>query len=89
MHGDATAEQSKDPQLRVAMEFLQNGSLPSDEVAAKKLVIQASLLTMVAGILFYLDPRRKNCKRTVVPHHLQEKIINESHRGVYSGHFAL
>ena len=85
---DFAAEQVKDPDLLEVVEFIRDGKAPKDDRRAKKLAAREALFTMVDGILYYLDPRRDNRKRAAVPHHLHEKILQESHRGVYSGHFA-
>lgn len=85
---DYAAEQMKDPEVREVMEFLQTRKIPEDDCKAKKLAAREALFTLVDGILYYLDHRRDHRKLVVVPCHLREVILRESHRGVYSGHFA-
>ena len=85
---DYAAEQAKDSDLREVVECLHSGKIPDNHSRAKKLVARESLFTLVDGILYYLDHRRDNRKRVAVPRHLREKVLQESHRGVYSGHFA-
>ena len=43
----------------------------------------------MSGILYYIDPRKRNCKRTVLPQHFQKTVIAEAHGGPFSGHFAV
>ena len=81
-------EQSRDADLCEMMRFLRDGTVPADECKARKLAAQGSMFSLVDGILYYIDHRRSNQKRAVVPHHLRKGVLQESHRGVYSGHFA-
>ena len=69
-------------------DFLQNGVLPEDSNRAKKLAAQESLFALIDGILYYVDPRHGNRKRIAVPSHLREQLLEENHRGIYSGHFS-
>ena len=85
---DYAAEQRKDSGLKEVMEFLGEGKLPENPDRAKKLVAQESLFSLIDGILFYIDHRHGNRKRVAVPHHQQEKLLQENHRGVYSGHYS-
>ena len=40
------------------------------------------------SVLYYIDPKRKSRKRTVVPHHLKERLIKSVHGGPLAGHFS-
>ena len=80
-------EQKKDPEVHEMMTYLSDGQLPKCEGKAKK-IVQASLFTLVDEILYYLDPKRDNHKRCVVPCHLRSKIMEENHSGPMSGHFS-
>ena len=68
--------------------FLQDGTLPDDPTKAKKLIAQESVLVLVGGILYYVNPHGDYKRRAAVPSHLREQLLNENHRGVFSGHFS-
>ena len=86
--GSYGTEQRKDSSLVEMTDFLQNGVLPEDSNRAKKLAAQESLFALIDGILYYVDPRHGNRKRIAVPSHLREQLLEENHRGIYSGHFS-
>ena len=81
-------EQSQDPAVKEIIDFLESGTLPEDATRARKLSLQESLFTLVNGILYFIDPKHKNQKRTVVPRHLRKQILRETHSGSYGGHFS-
>ena len=82
-------EQWKDPWIRDMISFLKDGKLPDDETRSRKVAAQAPHYSLVSDILYYIDPRRRSCKRTVVPQQLQKAVMAEAHGGPYSGHFAV
>ena len=86
--GSYGTEQRKDSSLVEMTDFLQNGVLPEDSNRAKKLAAQESLFALIDGILYYVDPRHGNRKKIAVPSHLREQLLEENHRGIYSGHFS-
>ena len=79
--GDYGEEQLKDPHLREIIEFLDKGTLPDDDILARRIAVQESQFTRVDGILYYVDHKRENLKRVAVPSHLQEQLLRESHKG--------
>ena len=81
-------EQRKDRQLKEIVDFLSTGSLPEDGTRAKLLASQETLFTLVNGILYYVDPKGDHRRRVAVPEHLQTQLMDENHRGRYSGHFS-
>jgi len=68
--------------------YLERGTLPEDPTVAKKLIAQESLFAIVNNTLYYIDPKRDNHQRAVVPRHLQEQILMKAHQGVMSRHFS-
>ena len=86
--GDYGEEHLKDPHLREIIEFLDKGTLPDDDILARRIAVQESQFTCVDGILYYVDHKRENLKRVAVPSHLQEQLLRESHKGPYGGHFS-
>ena len=81
-------EQRKDPEVVEIVMFLEKGELPLDERRARRIALQASLFTLVEGVLFYIDPKQEHRKRVVVPRHLREQLLQENHSSPMGGHFA-
>lgn len=82
------AAQARDPQVHKLIDLVEHGELPDDETLARKLALQQSLFTVVDGVLYYVDPKRNNCKRAVVPQSLKEQILTQTHSGPFGGHFS-
>ena len=87
-HQTMITEQAKDPELKQLTTFISHGDLPLEETIARKLALQRSLFTIVEGVLYYVDPKRDNRKRAVVPKHLRKRILEEVHAGPYGAHFS-
>ena len=82
------SDQKKDPELRALLAYLERGELPADSKEARIVTSQALHLAVVGGLLYFVDQKAGNRKRVVVPVHLRETILKESHGGVYAGHFS-
>ena len=81
------AEQQRDPMVKELSQFLSSGKLPENETRARKMALQSSMFSLVDGVVYHIDHKtRKKC--AVVPSHLQEKLLRETHAGNYSGHFS-
>lgn len=80
-------EQRKDKQLTAVIRFLKDGTLPEDK-QARKLTTKAGQFTIRGDVLYYLDPKHQGRRRAVVPCHLRNKIMEETHSGVFAGHFS-
>ena len=78
-------QQQKDPELRVMIQFLDEGKLPEDLGHARKLVIQEQQFSLIDKILYYVDHQHNNRKKVAVPKHLREKLIHETHGGTQGG----
>ena len=81
-----STEQFKDEQLQPVILYLRDGILPEAEKSAKNIVVQATLYTIVNGILYYVGPTQTETSRVVVPQHLRHKIMQEHHDGQLAGH---
>ena len=55
---------------------------------AAKIIVQASLYTMVDGILYYIGQKSDSSPRVVVPSEYKRTLIEEYHSGIMSGHFS-
>ena len=80
--------QADDPDLQELRAFVKQGHLPQDEIRARKMVLQQSLFTVVDDVLYFVDPKRNNRKRAVVPKSLQRRLLEETHCGPYGAHFS-
>ena len=85
---DFGQEQRKDPKVQEIIHFLENGELPTDTKQAKKVVTQQMLFAVVDKVLYYVDPKQDYQRRVVVPQHLRERILAETHCNVTGGHFS-
>ena len=81
---DFAEEQQKDQWIREMASFLKDGKLPNSEAQAHKIAAQAPRYSLVAGILYYIDLRKRSCRL-----HLQKTVIAEAHSGPFSGHFTV
>ena len=77
--------QAQDPEVQ---KFIECGELPEDELIARKMALQQSLFTVIDGVLYYVDPKRNNRKRAVVPQSLKKQILERTHAGPFGGHFS-
>ena len=71
--------QHKDPQLLEILCFLEREELPLDTAQARKIALQAPLFVTEDDTLFFLDPWQGQQKRAVMPSHLREQVLKESH----------
>ena len=84
-----TQEQLKDQWICEMASFLKDGKLPTNKAQAHKVAAQAPHYSLVSGILYYIDPKKRSCKRAVLPQHLQKTVMAEAHGGPFSGHFSV
>ena len=70
------------------MDYLHNQSLPIDEQAARDVLnMNKKGFVLVNDVLYYKGDQLEG-RRLVVPDHLQQRILEEQHDGVFAGHFA-
>ena len=81
-------EQQKDPHLKNIIHFLNTDELPLDVKQARKIAAQQTMFVLIDDVLYYVDSKRDHQRRIVVPNQLRERILEEAHRGVMSGHFS-
>ena len=81
-------EQMKEPKLSSLFNYLEDDRVPSDSRDAQRVVAEAQMFAVMDGVLYYVDPKRRNRKRAVVPPQLRESIIREYHGGPMAGHFS-
>ena len=80
-------QQLRDSTLNPIMSYLSDGILPDDSQVAAKIIAQASLYTMVYGLLYYVGQKNDSSPRVVVPSEYKRRLIEEYHSRIMSGHF--
>ena len=70
------------------IEFLEEGKLPYGEDRARTIALQQSSFAIVDQTLHLIDSKKKNHGRIVVPTHLREQLLAETHRSAMGGHFS-
>ena len=80
--------QQEDAALKTIIDYLKSGVLPEDPVQARCLALERPRFSLVDGVLFHEDPGLPGRLQLVVPRQVQEQLIQESHDGRFSGHFA-
>jgi hypothetical protein len=70
--------------------FLEEGELPDEPKLAKRIMLEQSQYDLIDDVLHHENPVNPGSWRhcQVVPSALREKLLQESHGGKFSGHFA-
>ena len=76
--------QWRDPEIKLIMDYLENGDLPKDERKARKLVLGRSLYQVVDGVLYHMEPDKS--LRLIPPVYDQEQLFQEVHGGIFGAH---
>ena len=71
--------QWRDPEIKLIMDYLENGDLPKDERKARKLVLGRSLYQVVDGVLYHMEPDKS--LRLIPP-----VCDREVHGGIFGAH---
>ena len=85
---DIRKEQRSDPDLLPLIEYLENSKLPPEEQASKRIVMESPKFDLIDGVLYFEYPSSPHQWFIVVPKHLQQMLLEESHSGQVAGHFA-
>ena len=85
---DFAVEQRKDPEILEIIEHAENGTVPEDAFRARRLVSEGSVFVIVGGIAYYVDPKRENRRRAIVPQQLRKRILANTHSSRFAGHFS-
>lgn len=64
---DFSAEQKKDPQVQIMLDYLERASLPDDKKLTCKTATQVPIYAVASGILCYIDSKRRKYKCVVIP----------------------
>ena len=60
-------QQRQDTKLKVLVDYMEQGVLPSDERLAKKTVVESSQFSLMDEILYFVDGGRGSNPQIVVP----------------------
>ena len=55
---------------------------------AAKIIVQASLYSIINELLYYVGQKSENTPRVVVPSEYKKRLMEEYHSGTMSGHFS-
>ena len=78
---DLRYQQLEDPDCQPVMSYLEQGQLPDNDVAARKIMLESTTFELEDGMLFWLMPDKTLW--TVVPHGARRQLFNEVHKGMY------
>ena len=81
-------EQRKDPEVLEIIEYAEDGKVPVDPHRARQLVLEGSVFAMGDVIAYYVDPKRGDRRRAVVPRQLRKQILESAHSSRFAGHFS-
>lgn len=78
--------QHSDPDVSIIIQYMKNGVTPSRDCnLASKVILLAQNMTLVDGILYYIDATQR---RALVPAKLRERLLHSTHGGLMAGHFS-
>ena len=81
--------QGQDSELGQIVQYVQEGVMPEDSKVQRCVLTEKGRFVVLDGILYYVDPARKDRTRLVVPRVLRQKLMEEMHSGGFAGHFAV
>ena len=81
-------QQQQDKELDQLIRHLHYKELPTEEQTVQQVLrMDKKGFVIVKGALYYEGDRANGC-HLAVPSHLQQRLSNEQHNGVFPGHFA-
>ena len=81
MSSELPTEQSKDPSLRLLIDYLQKEELPGD--------IKQSRIIVMKAAFYFINTKKRKCKLPVVPRQMQKRIMEEHHGGPLGGQLTI
>ena len=75
---EVAQEQRVDPFYQDVVKYLEEGTLPTDEFKARKIVMSRPRFDLLDGILCYVDPRPPYRIRIAVPERLRPVLLVEA-----------
>ena len=80
--------QSRDDELHLVRQYLKDGTLPSDEKRAGKILLQKDQFVLLDDVLYHIDSGPQHHHRIAVPDEMRDQLMEENHSGQFGGHFA-
>ena len=88
LESDIRKLQHQDSQLAPILQYLEHGTVPSEDKIARRLVLEVEMYEVSDGMLYYISPSAPNTWRLAVPQCLKQTLLKENHDGRFAGHFA-
>ena len=82
------SQQQEDADLTPMLDYLKSGGLPSDNKTARKIVFEGRHYSLLDNVLHHENPSFPGRVCPVVPKELRNKLMEETHGGIFAGHFA-
>ena len=80
--------QQKDPDLVSYFEYFEQGVIPTDDKAARKLIMECKKYELVDGVLHFENPSFPGRWCIVVPKAVRPTLLKEAHAGCFAGHLS-
>ena len=81
--------QLADVEVGQVLRYVRDGVEPVDARVKRYVVLEKEKFVVLEGVLYFVDPARKDRIRLVVPEVLRQSLMEEVHNGGFSGHFAV
>ena len=78
------SRQMKDPALNQFMNYLENGTLPTEEKKARELVLAREQYVLIEGVLHYMS--KDKTLRLIPTEEDRHQLFDELHVGMFGGH---
>ncbi len=80
--------QRSDSEVSQVIRFVRDGVSPEEPKVDRMVRAEKERFVVLDDVLYYVDPARRNQVRLVVPQAARQKLLEETHSGGFSGHFA-
>ena len=78
--------QSRDDELCLVRQYLKDGTLPSDEKRARKILLQKDQFVLLEDVLYHIDSSPQHRLQIAVPYEMRHQLMEENHLGQFGGH---
>jgi hypothetical protein len=82
--GSLGVRQQADPELKLVLDYLETGALPSEVRRARELVLSRQQYVVLEGVLHYAE--KDKSLRVIPPQGDRRLLFDEVHAGVFGGH---
>ena len=67
--------QSKDDELHLVRQYLKDGTLPSDEKRARKILLQKDQFVLLEDVLYHIDSSPQHRLQIAVPYEMRHQLM--------------